>query len=124
MMFFKSKGSDASDHDQFIPFVSIDTLNEIETKSNSKPVLIFKHSTRCGISSMVWRRFKSKVKEYKDQLDCYYLDLLTFRDISNEIASRYDIVHQSPQLIVIKNGVAVANASHYDILEINIRRFV
>ena len=73
---------------------------------------------------MVWRRFKSRVKEYEDQLDSYYLDLLMFRDISNEIASRYDIVHQSPQLIVIKNGVAVANASHYDILEINIRRFV
>ena len=73
---------------------------------------------------MVWRRFKSRVKEYEDQLDCFYIDLLTFRDISNEIASRYDIVHQSPQLIVIKNGVVVANASHYDILEINIRRFV
>ena len=124
MMFFKSRGSASSDSNQFLPLVSMDTLDEIETKSQLKPVLIFKHSTRCGISSMVWKRFQSAVKEYEGQMECYYLDLLSFREISNAIASRYDIVHQSPQLIVIKNGVAVAHNSHYDILEINFQRFV
>ena len=124
MMFFKSRGSAGSDNNQFIPLVSLDILDEIETKSQSKPVFIFKHSTRCGISSMVWRRFQSAVKEYQGQMECYYLDLLSFREISNVIASRYEIVHQSPQLIVIKNGIAVAHSSHYDILEINFQRFV
>lgn len=124
MMFFKSRGSTGSDNNQFIPLVSLDILDEIETKSQSKPVFIFKHSTRCGISSMVWRRFQSSVKEYQGQMECYYLDLLSFREISNAIASRYEIVHQSPQLIVIKNGIAVAHSSHYDILEINFQRFV
>lgn len=124
MMFFKSRGSTGSDNNQFIPLVSLDILDEIETKSQSKPVFIFKHSTRCGISSMVWRRFQSAVKEYQGQMECYYLDLLSFREISNAIASRYEIVHQSPQLIVIKNEIAVAHSSHYDILEINFQRFV
>lgn len=73
---------------------------------------------------MVWRRFQSSVKEYQGQMECYYLDLLSFREISNAIASRYEIVHQSPQLIVIKNEIAVAHSSHYDILEINFQRFV
>ena len=124
MMFFKSKESGSADNNQFISLEIMDTLKEIEIKSQLKPVLIFKHSTRCGISSMIWRRFKSAVRQYEGRMDFYYLDLLSFRDISNEIANRYDIAHQSPQLIVIKNGVAVANASHYDILEINFQRFI
>ncbi|TNF08335.1 MAG: DUF2847 family protein, partial [Bacillota bacterium] len=45
----------------------------------------------------------------------YFLDLLNHRDVSNEIANRFQVVHQSPQLILIKNGVAVYNASHSEI---------
>lgn len=88
-------------------------LNEIDQLSHSQPLIIFKHSTRCSVSNTVLSRFERDLK--KSDLDpnrVYYLDLLTFRDISNEIASRYDVRHESPQSLLIKDGKCVYNASH------------
>ncbi len=93
-------------------------LDEIIEKSDSKHQAIFKHSTRCGISSGVLRKFERQ--EDTGEIDFYYLDLLRFRTISDEIASKFGVMHQSPQLIVIKDGAVVANGSHYDILNIKI----
>lgn len=89
-------------------------LNEIVNESTEKPVVIFKHSTRCSISRMALRQFEQEF-DLEGKVIPYYLDLLEHRDISNEIASRFGIYHQSPQLIVIKDGKAVYDASHGDI---------
>lgn len=93
-------------------------LDEIVEKSNLKYQAIFKHSTRCGISSGVLRQFERQ--EDTREIDFYYLDLLSFRSISDEIASRFGILHQSPQLIVIKDGVVITHGSHYDIMNLKI----
>lgn len=93
-------------------------LDEIVEKSNSKYQAIFKHSTRCGVSSGVLRQFERQIDN--GEVDFYYLDLLSFRSISDEIASKFAVMHQSPQLIVIKEGVVVANGSHYDIMNVKI----
>ncbi|MCB5982289.1 bacillithiol system redox-active protein YtxJ, partial [Flavobacterium psychrophilum] len=85
-------------------------LNEIKDLSHEKTVVIFKHSTRCSVSRMVLKQFENEYK-LENKLALYFLDLLEHRDISNEIANSFGIVHQSPQLIVIQNGVAVYNAS-------------
>jgi bacillithiol system protein YtxJ len=91
-------------------------LDQIIEDSKSKEIAIFKHSTRCGISSMVKRSFETELKSKTDlKSDVYYLDLIQFREISNHIASKFDIAHQSPQLIIIKNGLATYNASHNSI---------
>ena len=90
-------------------------LAEIIKKSNHKPVLIFKHSTRCGISRSVRSKFESDLNEVENVIYCY-LDILSNRSISNEISEMFEVEHQSPQLIVIKGGIAVANFSHYDIV--------
>lgn len=95
---------------------NITQLDEIVEASKEKPQAIFKHSTRCGISSSVISRFEKQTKT--DAVDFYYLDLLAFRPISNEIASRFNIIHESPQLILIKDGVVVSHASHGDILNV------
>lgn len=89
-------------------------LMEVEAISTEKPVVIFKHSTRCSISRMALKQFE---KEYdlEGVVDAYFLDLIAHRDISNEIASRFGVHHESPQLILIKNGKAVYNVSHSDI---------
>ncbi|OSY89346.1 cytosolic protein [Tenacibaculum holothuriorum] len=106
------------------PLKSLEQLKEIKAASKKEPILIFKHSTRCGISSMVIRKFEeSFTKEMKD-LKVYYLDLLSYREISNEVGYEFQVLHQSPQLLVIKNGEAVAHASHYGILEIPLISFV
>lgn len=87
-------------------------LDSILMQSETKPQLIFKHSTRCGISSMVLNQFKADYKLSEARASLYYLDLLTYREISNEVASRLEVLHQSPQLLIIKNGICVKHASH------------
>ena len=86
-------------------------LNEIDDAFFEQTVLIFKHSTRCGVSRSVLRQFENEF-DSAIKITPYFLDLLEHRDISNEIASRFGVVHQSPQLIVIKEGKAIYNASH------------
>ena len=84
-------------------------------KSSQQKVLIFKHSTRCFISKTVLRSFEKQMQESDKNFGYYFLDLLAYRSISNEIESRFDVVHQSPQLIVLENGKAIDNASHQNI---------
>jgi bacillithiol system protein YtxJ len=96
-------------------------LDEIAELSKTKTVLIFKHSTRCGISRMVLSRFEESLSDNPEELVFYYLDLLNYRAISDEVAARFQVLHQSPQLLVIKNGGCVAHDSHYEILEMEIK---
>lgn len=77
-------------------------------------VLLFKHSTRCSISSMALNRLESKWID-DAAIPAYYLDLLSYRDISNEISSMFSIEHASPQVLLIKNGFCIYNASHTNI---------
>lgn len=91
-------------------------LEEIKEISTRQKVLIFKHSTRCSISAMALNRLERSWREEEmKNIKPYYLDLLTFRAISNQIEREFDVEHQSPQLIIIENGKAVYEASHYDI---------
>ena len=90
----------------------LEQLDQIAKDSESKPVAIFKHSTTCGISRMAIRQLESQYDIDPNKLDIYYLDLKAYRDVSNEIAHRFQIMHQSPQLILIKNGTTVYAESH------------
>jgi len=108
----------------WIPLTSLEQLDDIALKSNSKTQIIFKHSTTCGISRMVMNTFKGTYKFTKDQADLYYLDLHSFRAVSNEVGAKFNVVHQSPQLLVIRNGMAVANASHGSINDMNLDTYV
>ena len=99
---------------------TIEQFNDIVEKSRTKTQAIFKHSTRCGISSGVLKQFEKKSVE---NIDFHYLDLLKYREISDNISSRFNVVHQSPQLLIIKNGVVVAHDAHYDIMSIELDRF-
>ncbi len=80
--------------------------------SNEKPVVIFKHSTRCGISRMVLNQFQNNADFDENRVLLLYLDLLAHRDISDEISNRFGILHQSPQLIILRNEEVVHHSSH------------
>ena len=80
-------------------------------ESFEHPVLVFKHSTRCSISRMALRQFETDWN-LDGKITPFFLDLLEYRPISNAIAERLGVVHQSPQVIVIKDGQAVYDASH------------
>ncbi len=85
-------------------------LSEIIDKSKDIPQVIFKHSTRCSVSSMAKNRLDKREKP--QGLDFYYLDLIKFRGISNKIAADFKVTHQSPQVLIIKDGHSVYNESH------------
>jgi len=104
--------------------VSMEQLDSIITESKTTPVAIFKHSTRCGISRMVIRQFESMYSIDTDKMSLYYLDLLAYRNLSDEVGIKFQVLHQSPQLIVIKDGVAVAHASHQAIRAGELHDFV
>ncbi|MGE0566525.1 MAG: bacillithiol system redox-active protein YtxJ [Bacteroidia bacterium] len=94
----------------------IEQLNEIDLKSNSKIQAIYKHSTQCGISMMTNRTLNKELKEISvNTLDVYYLDLIRYRDLSNTISVRYDVEHESPQILFIKEGKCIYYASHSDV---------
>lgn len=92
----------------------IDQLDKIIQNSWEKPVLIFKHSTRCIISKSALRSFENEF-DLEDKIALYFLDLLQYRNISNEIAETFGVIHQSPQILLLKNGVVVYHASHEQI---------
>jgi len=91
-------------------------LNELISLSYTKYILIFKHSTRCGISRSVLNQFEKTTDSNQENVAFYYLDLLKNRALSNEIASLFNVYHQSPQLLIIKEGKAISHYSHYDII--------
>ncbi|WP_353086625.1 bacillithiol system redox-active protein YtxJ [Flavobacterium sp.] len=97
-----------------IKWIKLTDLNYLESmlqESHAHPVLVFKHSTRCSISRMALRQFETDWN-LEGKITPYFLDLLEYRPISNAIAERLSVVHQSPQVIVVKAGQAVYDASH------------
>ena len=90
-------------------------IAEIIALSSSIPVYIFKHSTTCGISAQAKENVEISYKNTDKPLSFYYLDLLKFRSISNEVASKLNVHHQSPQLILIHDGQVVFTTSHHKI---------
>lgn len=90
-------------------------LEEIAEESAETPVIIFKHSTRCSISRMALKNFEREYNIQEGSAKPYFLDLLEHRDISNAIASQFNVEHQSPQLLLIKDGKVVYHTSHSDI---------
>jgi len=103
----------------WIALTSEEQLEEILKESYNLPIAIFKHSSRCGISRMVLKSFERDYSLDESQMKLYFLDLLNFRNISNKIAAKFNVYHQSPQLLIIKDGVVIWYASHETINQIN-----
>ena len=96
------------------PINSLEQLEHIKSASYITPQVIFKHSTTCSISRMALDRFERAATPEK--VDFHYLDLLNYRTISTEIASFFQVHHESPQVILIKNGECIYDESHYGIM--------
>ena len=95
---------------------SEEQIDQVITESAEKPVLLFKHSTSCSISSMALDRLLRNWKtEDSDKITPYYLDLIAFRSLSNLVAARFGIPHESPQVLLIKKGKVTYHESHYGI---------
>ena len=95
---------------QWIPLTDLGQLNEISEASFQQPVVIFKHSTRCSISIIAKNRLERSAAP--ENITFYYLDLLTYRNVSDYIADKFSIHHQSPQILLIKNGECIFEETH------------
>jgi len=85
-------------------------LTDIKEQSRNKPQLIFKHSTRCAVSGVARNRLERSAAP--ENVDFYFLDLIRNREISNKIAEEFSVFHESPQVLLIKNGECVYDESH------------
>lgn len=85
-------------------------LAAIQEESKTRPVVLFKHSTRCSISSMAKSRLERAGAP--EGISFYLLDLIRFRSVSNQIAADFGILHQSPQVLLISDGHCIYNESH------------
>ena len=94
----------------WIELKSEDQLNHIIEQSKVKPQVIFKHSTRCSISAMAKGRLERSAAP--ENTDFYFLDLIAHRNISNKISSAFHVFHESPQILLIKNGECIYDESH------------
>ena len=124
---FSSKNENTEEpqtHLNWIQLTTVEQLDEIEQNSSKKPQIIFKHSTSCGISSMVLRSFKNSYFLEGNQADLYFLDLHRHREVSNEVANKFQVHHQSPQVLIVKNRSAVANQSPGGIMSLNLSRYI
>ena len=97
----------------WISLESAEQLNGIKQQQGYS--IIFKHSTRCSISLMAKRRFEMDWESLPDNVPVYFLDLIKHRDISNQIAEDFQVYHQSPQLLLIKDGECILDQSHSSI---------
>lgn len=99
----------------WVEITSTNQLNELLHNIGEKPILLFKHSTRCSISGMALNSLERNWTTGKELCDLYFIDLLKYRDVSNLTAELTGVVHQSPQAIVIKGKEIIYDASHNSI---------
>lgn len=94
----------------WIELNSIEQVNLIKEKSGEKPQVIFKHSTRCGVSGIAKNRLERS--ESVPDADFYFLDLIRNRTVSDAVSETFSVYHESPQVLVIRNGECIYDESH------------
>jgi len=97
----------------WIALTTPDQLDLIKERSHTRPQLIYKHSSRCGTSSLAKNRLEKKPPP--PSVDFYFLDLIAYRALSDKISFDFKVPHESPQVLLIKNGVCVYDESHLGI---------
>lgn len=100
---------------EWIEINKAEQLDELKATSNQNPVLVFKHSTTCSISKTSLNRLERNWQPAELPIKTYFLDLLSYRSISNQIATDFNVEHQSPQVLLINKGQVIFNATHFDI---------
>ena len=109
-----SSGSGEKKQEAAFPWKPLEDSKVLESllEDRPRPCMIFKHSTRCGLSGMILRRFQQNWDHARDQADFYLLDLIRHRDLSDEIARRFEVSHQSPQVLILEGGRVRDHDSH------------
>lgn len=123
-IFSNSNNQSLQEAINWINLTNLDEITDIKTLSISESIFIFKHSTRCGISRMVKKQFEKLLLPNKNNIKVYYLDLLKYRNVSDAVSEVFQVRHQSPQLLIIRNEEAVKHVSHHDITTFSINKYL
>lgn len=120
------KKQQTTNEDKKIPWISLESmaqLDEIKINSAKRAQLIFKHSTTCGVSSMVLKMFNGS---FDTNLDCdlYFLPIQSHRELSNAIAEKFGVRHESPQLLILKDGKVSFHTSHGAIADLDLSKYL
>jgi bacillithiol system protein YtxJ len=97
----------------WIPLENLEQLSNIADAQGYS--VIFKHSTRCSVSMMAKKRFEHDWDSIPEGTPVYFLDLISYREVSNKIAEQFQVHHESPQLLLIKTGECIYETSHGEI---------
>lgn len=100
---------------KWIALTGPEQLASIVNTSHETPCLIFKHSTRCSISSIAKHRLESDWDFSEGHLQAYFLDLIAFRSVSQQVSELFGVPHESPQVLLVRQGECTYDASHLDI---------
>jgi bacillithiol system protein YtxJ len=101
-----------ANHPNWILLTTKEQLQQSLQHSHDRVQVYFKHSTRCIISKMVLKNFEEQWSDLPDNVDLLFIDLLQFRELSNSLAEQLHVKHESPQVIVVRDGKTVYHASH------------
>lgn len=97
-------------------WIPLDNLEQLSNIANAQGYsVIFKHSIRCSVSMMAKKRFEFEWDAIPEGTPVYFLDLISYREISNKIAEQFQVHHESPQMLLIKNGECIYETSHGEI---------
>lgn len=105
----------------WLPLDSFEGIEHIKNRSHEVPCLIFKHSNRCEICSIAKYRLEDDWDFSEDEMEAYYLDVISFRPVSLQVAEVFQVHHESPQMLVIVDGECIHDASQLDITMAELR---
>ncbi len=97
------------------PLHAAGQIEEIVTASQSKPCIIFKHSTKCGVSSFIQSRLEDDWDFSEGEVTSFFLDVIADREVARLVAEQFSVHHESPQLLLLRSGECTYDASHFDI---------
>ncbi len=125
-LFNSGKGSSETDRKgvRWIPLERKEQLKGITGRSDEVLQVIFKNSLTCGVSGMVRRSFETNLSIPEGKADLHMLHIQDNRELSDEVSRAFEIRHESPQLLLIKNGKVVHHASHGQISFVDLTEWV
>ncbi|MCU0328857.1 MAG: bacillithiol system redox-active protein YtxJ [Chitinophagales bacterium] len=94
---------------------SIEALEQKLLDSHERPVLFFKHSTICPVSTYAHKEIINHLEALETEMDVVKIEVIEARPVSNALAERTQVTHQSPQAILVRNGLSIYDESHYQI---------
>ena len=100
-----------------------DQLDQLIAASSTRPVLIFKHSPTCGTSYVAQEELDVYLQD-SEPVDVHVVDVLSQRGLSGEIARRFGVRHQSPQVLLLVDSAVRWHASHYSVTSVAVARAV